>query len=122
MLDREMTAAWREAGEVWEAVSSRIVCARLKLAGQGAGRYLDRRRNIPVYVTVVSAYAPTFRASVEQKEQFFSDLQAKLDDVNEHDVLLLVGDFNARVGSSVRCEEDPAWDWCERTSWGGEDE
>ena len=52
---------------------------------------------------VVSVYAPMFRASVEQKEQFFSDLQAKLDDVNEHDVLLLVGDFNARVGSSVRC-------------------
>ena len=110
VLDREMTAAWREAGEVWEAVSSRIVCARLKLAGQGAGRSLDRRRDRPVYVTVVSVYAPTFRASVEQKEQFFSDLQAKLDDVNEHDVLLLVGDFNARVGSSVRCEEDPAWD------------
>ena len=84
--------------------------ARLKLAGQGVGRHLDRRRDRPVYVTMVSVYAPTFRASVEQKEQFFSDLQAKLDDVNEHDVLLLVGDFNARVGSSVRCEEDPAWD------------
>ena len=103
-----MTAAWREAGEVWEAVRSRIVCARLKLAGQGIGKSLDRRRDRPVYVTVVSVYAPTFRASVEQKEQFFSDVQAKLDSVNEHDVLLLVGDFNARVGSSVRCEEDPA--------------
>ena len=105
-----MTAAWREAGEVWKAVSSRTVCARLKLAGQGVGRYLDRRSERPVYITVVSVYAPTFRASVEQKEQFFSDIQAKLDDVNKHDVLLLVGDFNARVGSSVRCEEDPAWD------------
>ena len=45
VLDREMTAAWREAGEVWEAVSSRIVCARLKLACQGVGRSLDRRRD-----------------------------------------------------------------------------
>ena len=44
VLDCEMTAAWREAGEVWEAVSLRIVYARLKLAGQGVGRSLDRRR------------------------------------------------------------------------------
>ena len=56
----------------------------------------------------MSVYAPTFRASVEHKEQFFSDLQAKLDGVNKHDILMLVGDFNARVGRSVRCEEDPA--------------
>ena len=65
VLDREITAAWREAGEVWEAVSSRIICARLKLAGQGVGRSLDRRRDRPAYVTVVSVYAPTFRALVE---------------------------------------------------------
>ena len=44
VLDHEMTAAWREAGEVWESVSSRTVCARLKLAGQGMGSSLDRRR------------------------------------------------------------------------------
>ena len=105
MLDHEMTTAWREAWEVWEAVSLRIVCVRLERAGQGIGRSLDRRRNRSVYVTVVSVYAPTFRASVEQKEQFFSDLKAKMDGVNEHDVLLLVDDFNARVGSSVRCEK-----------------
>ena len=110
VIDHEMIAAYREAGKAWEAVSSKIVCTRLKLVGEGVGRSLDRRRNIPVYVTVVSAYAPTFRASVEQKEQFFSHLQAKLNGVNEHVMLLLVGDFNARVNSSVRCEENPRWD------------
>ena len=30
------------------------MCVRLKLAGQGVGRSLDRRRDRPVYVTVVS--------------------------------------------------------------------
>ena len=56
----------------------------------------------------MSVYAPTFRSTAEQKEQFFSDLQAELDSVDEHDVLLLVGNVNARVGSSVRCSDVPA--------------
>ena len=34
-LDEKATAAWRAAGEIWEAVSSRIVTARLKLARLG---------------------------------------------------------------------------------------
>ena len=75
----------------------------VKLAGQGVGISLDRRRDKPVYVPVVSVNVPMFRALVEQKEQFLSDLQAKLNSANEHDVLLLVGDFNARVGR----REDP---------------
>ncbi len=37
-LDERATAAWREAGEVWEAVSSHIVSARLKLARPGQRR------------------------------------------------------------------------------------
>ena len=36
-LDGKATAAWRAAGEVWEAVSSRIATARLKLALGGEG-------------------------------------------------------------------------------------
>ena len=64
------------------------------------GRSLRQSGIRPVYVTVVSVYALTFRSTAEQKEQFFFDLQAKLDSVDEHDVLLLVVDFNARVGSS----------------------
>ena len=31
-LDDRATAAWRAAGETWEAVSSRIVTVRLKIA------------------------------------------------------------------------------------------
>lgn len=30
LLDEKATAAWREAGETWEAVRSKIVVARLK--------------------------------------------------------------------------------------------
>ena len=34
ILDPQMTTAWKEAGEIWKAVSSRIVTARIKIAGQ----------------------------------------------------------------------------------------
>ena len=37
VLDEEATAAWKEAGESWEAVSSRIITMRMKLARAGHG-------------------------------------------------------------------------------------
>ena len=108
VLDPALTVAWRDAGEVWKAVSSRIVCARLKLA-QDVRRLLRKGKSKPVFATIMSVYAPTFRATAEVKEEF-SDLQATIDGVDEHDVLLIVGDFNARVGGSERGRDVPAWD------------
>ena len=35
LLDDRATAAWRAAGEIWTAMSSRIVTARLKLVSAG---------------------------------------------------------------------------------------
>jgi hypothetical protein len=46
------------------------------------------------------AYAPINDATEEDKDQFYSTLQAAIDDIPGHDVLLLLGDFNARVGSN----------------------
>ena len=60
VLNSEMIAVWREAGEVWEAVSLIILCSRLKLAGQGVWRSLDRKRDRPIYVSMESEYAPMF--------------------------------------------------------------
>ena len=37
-LDERAAAAWKEAGEVWKAVSSRIIMARLKLISVGQRR------------------------------------------------------------------------------------
>ena len=92
VLDTAMAAAWREAGEEWKAVSPRVVRARLKLSS-------DVRHPTYMYMTIVSVYAPTFRSSAEEKERFYSDLQLTLDEVSQQDLLMLVGDFNARVGS-----------------------
>ena len=34
-LDKDATKAWKEAGEVWEAVNSQIVTARLRITKRG---------------------------------------------------------------------------------------
>ena len=112
VLDPALTAAWREAGEEWKAVSPR---ARLKMGpGQSDGA------KPPIYITVVSVYAPTFRTPVEVKEKFYSDLQTTLDEVSEHDLLLVVGDFNARVGSTERGGSGETWTGVRGVAWGRE--
>ena len=52
-----------------------------------------------MFGVVVSVYAPTQRARQEDKDKFYEDLQCVVDGVSAEDVLLIVGDFNARVGS-----------------------
>ena len=54
-LDERATSAWREAGEKWKAVSSRIVTARLKLTSVGQRRSGGSRETRNMYLTVISA-------------------------------------------------------------------
>ena len=104
VLDPALAAAWKAAGEDWSAVSSRVVRARFKM-----GREQVDGARTPTYITVVSVYAPTFRAPVEEKEKFYSDLQDTLDGVSEQDLLLIVGDLNARVGSTEWGGSSVSW-------------
>ena len=100
VLNMEMTNAWKNAGREWTAVSSRIVVARFKLADSGdhfaSGRWTRRS---DLFLTIVSVYAPTSKASMPTKNQFYSDLQRTLDGIPASDLQIVLGDFNARVGS-----------------------
>ena len=98
VLDPCMAENWKESGEVWNPISSRIVTARLKLCDKVTGR-LMRKKQTPVFGFVVSVYAPTHGASQIEKDKFHADLQSVVDGVCMDDMLLIVGDFNARVGS-----------------------
>ena len=50
-------------------------------------------------VTVIQVYAPTSNAEETEVEQFYEDLQDLLELTPPKDVLFIIGDWNAKVGS-----------------------
>ena len=48
--------------------------------------------------TIVNAYAPTMTNPEENKETFYSQLKGTLRNIPITDKLLLIGDFNAKIG------------------------
>ena len=52
----------------------------------------------PFNITVIQVYAPTSNAEAEV-ERFYEDLQELLELTPQKDVLFIVGDWNAKVGS-----------------------
>ena len=47
----------------------------------------------------VSCYAPTLNSSEQEKDDFYDLLREVISNVQHRDKLVLMGDFNARVGS-----------------------
>ena len=50
-------------------------------------------------ITVIQVYAPTSNAEEAEVEWFYEDLQDFLELTPEKDVLFIIGDWNAKVGS-----------------------
>ena len=53
----------------------------------------------PFNITVIQAYAPISNAEEAEVEQFYEDLQDLLELTPKNDVLFIIGDWNAKVGS-----------------------
>ena len=53
----------------------------------------------PFNITVIQAYAPTSNAEEAEVEQFYEDLEDLLELTPKKDVLFIIGDWNAKVGS-----------------------
>ena len=53
----------------------------------------------PFNITVVQVYAPTSNVEEAEVEQFYEDLQDLLELTHQKDVLFIIGDWNAKVGS-----------------------
>ena len=53
----------------------------------------------PFYITVIQVYAPTSNAEEAEIERFYDDLQDLLELTPKKDVLFIIGDWNAKLGS-----------------------
>ena len=53
----------------------------------------------PFIIMVIQVYAPTSNAEEAEVERFYEDLQDLLELTPKKDVLFIVGDWNAKVGS-----------------------
>ena len=53
----------------------------------------------PFNITVIQVYAPTSNAEEAEAERFIEDLQDLLELTPKKDVLFIIGDWNAKVGS-----------------------
>ena len=68
----------------WEPISDRIIKARLESRHQKT--------------TIIQCYSPTNDATEDAKTSFYEELQSVVDRVPRRDILLLMGDLNAKVG------------------------
>ena len=53
----------------------------------------------PFNITVIQVYAPTSNTELAEIEQFYEDLQDLLELTPKKDVLFIIGDWNAKIGS-----------------------
>ena len=53
----------------------------------------------PFNITVIQSYAPTSNAEEAEVERFYEDLQNLLELTPQKDVLFIIGNWNAKVGS-----------------------
>ena len=53
----------------------------------------------PFNITVIQAYAPTSNAKEAEVERFYEDHQDRLELTPKKDVLFIIGDWKAKVGS-----------------------
>ena len=53
----------------------------------------------PFNITVIQVCAPTINAEEAEVERFYEDLQDLLELTHKKDVLFIIGDWNAKVGS-----------------------
>ena len=69
-----------------KGINDRLMTLRLPLSGKR-------------HATIVSAYAPTMTNHDEVKDKFSDDLDSVISAAPRIDKLILLGDFNARVGT-----------------------
>ena len=86
-----------------------IVNKRVQNAVTGCNLKNNRMNSVrfqgkPFHITVIQIYAPTSNAEETEVEWFYEDLQDLLELKPKKDVLFILGDWNAQVGSQKYLE------------------
>ena len=81
-----------------------MVNKRVRNAVLGCNLKNDRMISVhfqgkPFNITVIQVYAPTSNTEEAEVERFYEDLQDLLELTPKKDVLFIIGDWNAKVGS-----------------------
>ncbi|CAM4847414.1 unnamed protein product, partial [Rotaria magnacalcarata] len=88
-LGSKAPRSWRNSGSIWRSVNSTILAVRIKCQ--------------PIPITIIAVYAPVnpsngLKADIEARDEFYKALQSTIDNTNKGDIILIMGDFNARIG------------------------
>ena len=87
------TSIFRDHQMTLTAISERLMTLRVPLPDNN-------------FMTLISSYAPTLDADEDLKNHFYQQLNNTIRKVPPRDHLLLLGDFNARVGKDHQLWED----------------
>ena len=80
-----LTGKTRKSLIDWKPLNARLMCARFR------GRHAN--------VSIIQCYAPTNEDKDNEKEDFYQQLQLLKDKCPRHDITIVMGDLNAKVGS-----------------------
>jgi exonuclease III len=86
-LNRTATTAWKNFDSACKLVSKRILRVRIHFS--------------PINVILIAVYAPvnpSSKSMADDSEKFYADLQVAVDQLKKGDILLIIGDLNARLG------------------------
>ena len=81
-----------------------MVNKRVQNAVLGCNLKNDRMLSVrfqskPFNITIIQVYAPTSNAEEAEVERFYEDLQDLLELTPKNEVLFIIGDWNAKLGS-----------------------
>ena len=76
-----------------------------------------RMKGHPMNITFVQVYAPTADSSEKAIEEFYEMLHGTLDNKPKKDVMVLMGDWNAKIGK-FKVKTKKIWSWYKK--WEGD--